>query len=56
MYLVIDLSSSMEDQDLRPTRLISSLKVGLLVTREQSLFQERVDSGIKLAPESLSLL
>ena len=27
LFLVVDMSQAMEDQDLKPTRLVSSLKV-----------------------------
>lgn len=27
MFIIIDMSASMEDQDLKPTRLVASLKV-----------------------------
>lgn len=31
LFIIIDMSASMEDQDLKPTRLIASLKVNLAI-------------------------
>ena len=43
LFLILDMSQSMEDQDLRPTRLLSCLKVTL--TKSPSDVEARPVTG-----------
>ncbi|XP_067885676.1 general transcription factor IIH subunit 2 isoform X2 [Heterodontus francisci] len=35
LYVILDMSRSMEDQDLKPNRLTSTLKIGIIITKNK---------------------